>query len=307
MFKSKSAKTARFFIRFCMISTPVISNLDLMDSFISDLLIPYFSMLSDPEDKRKVRVCSLIMQQKTQIACKCSPSRPRLYGAFPHHIAIDPDHMVPSLVIQHKTQITWCPSSSLSRRSRSHGALSSSLQSFSIGHRSHDTLPCHVAEDPDHIVPSLITQQKTQITSGLSLIIQQKTQITWYPPLSFSRRPRPYGALPHQKAKDPDRMVPSLIIQQKTQIVWCPPSSCSRRPRSHSSLPRHVAEDPDHMSALLPHAAEDFHKCVMVYKCRNSLAPSYLEKLFTSNDTKHIYKTRHSSVKIYQNQNNILP
>ncbi len=39
----------------------------------------------------------------------------------------------------------------------------------------------------------------------------------------------------------------------------------------------------------------DFHKCVIVYKCRNSLAPSYLEKLFTSNDTKHTYNTRHSS------------
>ncbi len=40
---------------------------------------------------------------------------------------------------------------------------------------------------------------------------------------------------------------------------------------------------------------QDFHKCVMVYKCRNSLAPSYIEKLFTSNDTKHTYNTRHSS------------
>ncbi len=39
----------------------------------------------------------------------------------------------------------------------------------------------------------------------------------------------------------------------------------------------------------------DFDKCVMVYKCRNSLAPSYLEILFTSNDTKHTYNTRHSS------------
>ncbi len=39
---------------------------------------------------------------------------------------------------------------------------------------------------------------------------------------------------------------------------------------------------------------QDFHKCVMVYKCRYSLAPSYLEKLFTSNDTKHTYNTRHS-------------
>ncbi len=33
----------------------------------------------------------------------------------------------------------------------------------------------------------------------------------------------------------------------------------------------------------------DFHKCVIVYKCHNSLAPSYLEKLFTSYDTKHTY------------------
>ncbi len=39
----------------------------------------------------------------------------------------------------------------------------------------------------------------------------------------------------------------------------------------------------------------DFHKCVMVYKCRNSLPPSYLEKVFTSNNTKHTYNTRHSS------------
>ncbi len=39
----------------------------------------------------------------------------------------------------------------------------------------------------------------------------------------------------------------------------------------------------------------DFHKCVMVYKCCNSLASSYLQKLFTSNDIKHTYNTRHSS------------
>ncbi len=39
----------------------------------------------------------------------------------------------------------------------------------------------------------------------------------------------------------------------------------------------------------------DFHKCVMVYKCHNSLAPSYLEILFTSYDTKQTYNTRHSS------------
>ncbi len=37
---------------------------------------------------------------------------------------------------------------------------------------------------------------------------------------------------------------------------------------------------------------QNFHKCVMVYKCCNSLAPSYLEN---SNDTKHTYNTRHSS------------
>ncbi len=39
----------------------------------------------------------------------------------------------------------------------------------------------------------------------------------------------------------------------------------------------------------------DFHKCVMVYKCRNSLATSYLDKLFTSNDAKQTYNTKHSS------------
>ncbi len=37
---------------------------------------------------------------------------------------------------------------------------------------------------------------------------------------------------------------------------------------------------------------QDFHKCVIVYKCHNSLATSYLEK---SNDTKYTYNTRHSS------------
>ncbi len=41
------------------------------------------------------------------------------------------------------------------------------------------------------------------------------------------------------------------------------------------------------LSWLSLHHRRDFHKCVMVYKCRNSLAPFYLEKLFTSNDTKH--------------------
>ncbi len=40
---------------------------------------------------------------------------------------------------------------------------------------------------------------------------------------------------------------------------------------------------------------QDFHKNVMVYKCCNSLAPPYLENLFTSNDTKYTYNTRHSS------------
>ncbi len=33
----------------------------------------------------------------------------------------------------------------------------------------------------------------------------------------------------------------------------------------------------------------------MMYKYCNSLAPFYLEKLFTSNDTKHTYNTKHSS------------
>ncbi len=41
------------------------------------------------------------------------------------------------------------------------------------------------------------------------------------------------------------------------------------------------------LSRLSLQHRQDFHKCVMVCKCRNSLAPSYLENIFTSNDTKH--------------------
>ncbi len=45
------------------------------------------------------------------------------------------------------------------------------------------------------------------------------------------------------------------------------------------------------LSWLSLHHRWDFHKCVMVYKCHNSLAPSYLEILFSSNDPKHTYIT----------------
>ncbi len=36
----------------------------------------------------------------------------------------------------------------------------------------------------------------------------------------------------------------------------------------------------------------DFHKCIMIYKCRNGLAPQYLCDLFNSNDSMHSYNTR---------------
>ena len=39
----------------------------------------------------------------------------------------------------------------------------------------------------------------------------------------------------------------------------------------------------------------DYHKCIMVYKCRNGLAPQYLADLFRSNDVNHSYPTRNSS------------
>ncbi len=39
----------------------------------------------------------------------------------------------------------------------------------------------------------------------------------------------------------------------------------------------------------------DFHKCILVYKCRNNLAPSYLVDIFNSNDSVHSYNTRHAS------------
>ncbi len=38
-----------------------------------------------------------------------------------------------------------------------------------------------------------------------------------------------------------------------------------------------------------------FHKCIMVFKCRNSIAPEYLAELFSSNDTVHMYNTRNAS------------
>ncbi len=40
------------------------------------------------------------------------------------------------------------------------------------------------------------------------------------------------------------------------------------------------------LSWLLLQHRQDFHKCVMVYKCCNSLPPSYVEIFFTSYDTK---------------------
>jgi hypothetical protein len=39
----------------------------------------------------------------------------------------------------------------------------------------------------------------------------------------------------------------------------------------------------------------DLHKCVMIYKCLNNLAPSYLCELFSANNTIHSHHTRQSS------------
>ncbi len=39
----------------------------------------------------------------------------------------------------------------------------------------------------------------------------------------------------------------------------------------------------------------DFHKCIMVFKCRNDLAPEYLAEHFCSNDTVHMYNTLNAS------------
>ncbi len=39
----------------------------------------------------------------------------------------------------------------------------------------------------------------------------------------------------------------------------------------------------------------DFHKCIMIYKCRNGLAPQYLCDLFNSNASMHSYNTQTSS------------
>ncbi len=38
-----------------------------------------------------------------------------------------------------------------------------------------------------------------------------------------------------------------------------------------------------------------FHKCIMIYKCRNGLALQYLCDLFTSNDSMHYYNNWNSS------------
>ena len=37
------------------------------------------------------------------------------------------------------------------------------------------------------------------------------------------------------------------------------------------------------------------HKCVMIYKCRNNLAPDYLRDLFFTNDDTHSYNTRNAA------------
>ncbi len=39
----------------------------------------------------------------------------------------------------------------------------------------------------------------------------------------------------------------------------------------------------------------DFHKCIMIYKCRNCLALQYLCDLFNSNNSMHSYNPGHSS------------
>ncbi len=39
----------------------------------------------------------------------------------------------------------------------------------------------------------------------------------------------------------------------------------------------------------------DFHKCIMIYKCRNGLAPHYLCDLPNSNESMHSYNPRNSS------------
>ncbi len=38
----------------------------------------------------------------------------------------------------------------------------------------------------------------------------------------------------------------------------------------------------------------DFHKCIMVVKCRNGLASQYFAEPFSSNDTVHIYNTHNA-------------
>ncbi len=51
----------------------------------------------------------------------------------------------------------------------------------------------------------------------------------------------------------------------------------------------------------------DVHKCILVYKCRNNLAPSYLVDIFNSNDSVHSYNTRHASqLRSTNNQDSLL-
>ncbi len=39
----------------------------------------------------------------------------------------------------------------------------------------------------------------------------------------------------------------------------------------------------------------DFHKCILVYKCRMGLAPQYLCDMFIANNSNHSYNTRNST------------
>ncbi len=39
----------------------------------------------------------------------------------------------------------------------------------------------------------------------------------------------------------------------------------------------------------------DFHKCSLLYKCRNNLAPQYLIDLFSSHNINHTHNIRHSN------------
>ncbi len=39
----------------------------------------------------------------------------------------------------------------------------------------------------------------------------------------------------------------------------------------------------------------DFHKCILVYKCRMGLAPQYLCDMFMANNSNHSYNTRNAT------------